>query len=236
MLGLRLGARAAAIAAILFVAACANTTQLRPQAATIAWSDATRKVLVMDVDIELGLLTAGGLVEPRADWTQAAKGFAEAETRRILGAKNVEPVFYDDVASLSDNPRDDQLVKLFNAVGRAILVHAYAKSPALPHKKSAFDWTIGEGAQTLRERFGADYALFSFVRDSYSSGSRQAMIFFGALLGVGIPGGVQQGFAALVDLRTGNIAWFNVLVSQGDLRTEGPARQSMENLLGKVPL
>ncbi len=89
----------------------------------------------------------------------------------------------------------------------------------------------------LRDEFGADYALFVFMRDSYASAGRVAVIAVAALLGVGMQGGVQLGFASLVDLRTGEVMWFNRLVSGvGDLRTPEPARQAIESLLTDVPL
>lgn len=49
-------------------------------------------------------------------------------------------------------------------------------------------------------------------------------MIFGLLLGVGLPGGVQVGFASLVDLET------------GDLRTLEPAKKTVENLLSGFPL
>jgi hypothetical protein len=42
-------------------------------------------------------------------------------------------------------------------------------------------------------------------------------------LKTGIMGGVQSGFASLVDLRTGDIVWFNQLGrATGDLRSRSP--------------
>jgi hypothetical protein len=49
-------------------------------------------------------------------------------------------------------------------------------------------------------------------------------------------GGIQVGFASLVDLDTGEVAWFNVLVNQtGDLRTAEPARIAVDSLLTDMP-
>ena len=122
-------------------------------------------------------------------------------------------------------------------MGRTILVHKYVPQLALPTKSEKFDWTLGPNAQELRETTGADYGLFVFIRDSYTSAGRAAVIVFAALLGVSVPGGYTAGFASLVDLNTGDVVWFNRLVSRsGDLRTAGPARDVINSLLAGIPL
>ena len=50
-------------------------------------------------------------------------------------------------------------------------------------------------------------------------------------------GSGQQGFATLVDLQTGDIIWFNRLVSiSGNLRSPEPAREVATKLLTELPL
>jgi hypothetical protein len=65
----------------------------------------------------------------------------------------------------------------------------------------------------MRDRYGADYALFIFVRDSYATADRKWVEVLGNLAGAHLDSAVQEGFASLVDLRTGNIVWFNRLIS-----------------------
>jgi hypothetical protein len=108
---------------------------------------------------------------------------------------------------------------------------------ALPTKAERFDWTLGTDVRQLKDEFAADYALFVYMRDSYASSGRVAVIVIGALLGATVSGGVQVGFSSLVDLRTGEVVWFNRLVSgTGDLRTPVPARRAVEILLADLPL
>jgi hypothetical protein len=58
------------------------------------------------------------------------------------------------------------------------------------------------------------------------------VIVVGALLGVGVQGGTQVGFASVVDLRTGDIVWFNRLLRpQGDLRTPEAAAETVRALV-----
>jgi hypothetical protein len=48
-------------------------------------------------------------------------------------------------------------------------------------------------------------------------------------------GGVQAAFASLVDLKTGQVVWFNFLASQtGDIRTADGAETMVTALLGKM--
>ncbi|TDI64474.1 MAG: hypothetical protein E2O90_09770 [Alphaproteobacteria bacterium] len=106
----------------------------------------------------------------------------------------------------------------------------------LPTKKDKFAWTMGPGTAYLKQKYGADYALFVFVRDSYSSSGRVAAIIFAALLGVQIQGGVQLGFSSLVDLNTGEVVWFNRLFrGTGDLRTPAGANETVGVLLSNFP-
>lgn len=196
------------------------------------------KVLVMPPDIQLFELTAGGLEEPRADWTQHAKQY-------FMDALHNKLETTEDATALYEPPLNDfeqahvhrQLTKLHETVGNAILLHDYLTYAVLPTKKDKFEWSLGRNVQSLRDRYYADYAMFIFIRDSYSSGGRAALIIGAALLGASLPGGQQRGFASLVDLKTGNIVWFNRLQREtGDLRKPAPARETMEYLLKGCPL
>jgi hypothetical protein len=116
-------------------------------------------------------------------------------------------------------------------------VHAYTPGFALPTKKDRFDWTLGDGAQRLRDAHDADYALFVYARDSFSSGGRVALNVALVLLGAGAHGGQQSAFASLVDLNDGSVVWFNVLRSTaGDLRDPKLAREAVDQLLDNSPL
>ena len=106
----------------------------------------------------------------------------------------------------------------------------------MPTKKNIFDWTLGDGTKAIKDFTGADYALFIHVNDSYSSGGRVVLQLAAALLGVGVNGGQQAGFASLIDLSNGNVVWFNYLQrGVGDLRTETPALITVELLLDSLP-
>ena len=57
-----------------------------------------------------------------------------------------------------------------------------------------------------------------------------------AILGVGITGGIQIGYASLVDLQTGQVIWFNQLArGTGDLREADSARETVDALFTGFP-
>jgi hypothetical protein len=102
------------------------------------------------------------------------------------------------------------------------------------------DWTLGQKAVEFGTAAQYDYALFLHARDSFSSGGRAALQVAGLLtcfVGVCMmpTGGQQIAFVSLVDLKTGQVAWFNFLYSEvGDIRTPEGAKQMVSMLLDKM--
>ncbi len=194
------------------------------------------RVLLMPPDVQLSLVTAGGMLEPKAEWTAEAKKHITTALRKQMQKHGANLVLYEepsgDPGKLGPHT---QLIKLHGAVGLSILVHKYG-GLRLPNKKDKFDWTLGRQVRIFGDEYGADYALFIYLRDSYTSAGRGAVIFAAALFGVVVPGGQQLGFASLVDLRTGDLVWFNLVArSSGDLRTLKAAGSSMNALLKDFP-
>ena len=192
------------------------------------------KVVVMPTDIELFSISGGGVLEPKADWTDAASRHFKAaliEKKKQLGVGTVD---------LSEKDADElaEVNTLHAAVARSIATHHFGPGILnLPTKEGKLDWSLGEAVKAIRQKSGADYALFSWIRDSYASAERVAAMIALALLGVGVGGGMQIGYASLVDLNTGQVVWFNrMLRGTGDLREAGPAKETLESLLDKFPV
>ncbi|MBL4690780.1 MAG: hypothetical protein JKY68_04870 [Rhodospirillales bacterium] len=204
----------------------------------LARPDPGIRVLLMPTDIELSELNAGGTPEPNAEWTAKAKKLVTAILNDKMSQLGAKFAFYE--LNESDFQIESNLVqlrKLHGAVGNAILVHKYVPIFELPSKKEQFDWTLGPKVKVLRNKYNADYALFLYIRDSYTSSGRAVAIFLAAaLLGVGLQGGTQIGFASLVDLDSGDIVWFNRLARGfGDLRERKPAEETVSVLLTDFP-
>ena len=222
---------------VLLSGCVAKTYQLSP---TLVQRDKSREILLMPMDVELSLLTAGGILEPQAEWTAKAQKNLEAAIEQEVEQSDIALLNYRETGHVTMATDEEQyrlqLMKLHEVVGYSILLHHYNTPFALPGKQGGFDWGLGQEAQFLKEKYGADYALFVFVRDSYTSSGRMVVLLIGAALGVGIPGGSQVGFASLVDLETGDIVWFNRLISNtGDLRTLEAAAESVKQLLANLP-
>ena len=200
---------------------------------------AGKRILIMDPDIELSALTAGGLQEPNALWTSAAKGYVTEITAQYLQKLGHTVTLYKDGANNVDTKTGQDLINLHEAVGQSVFLYQYEGLFQLPTKKNGnFNWKLGKTAKQLKDGYGADLGLFVYLRDSYSSGSRIAAQFLmAALFGAHIPGGQQVGFVSLVDMNTGDIMWFNRLYSTtGDLRTFGAAFNATDALLEDLPL
>jgi len=190
-------------------------------------------VVLVEPDIELYELLAGGAPEPRKAWTDAARQLYPRAAREKLTAQGIalRPDFALP-ADVGPDHRLRQLELLNRAVSISILQYGRTGS-RLRSKHGRFDWSLGPGVAELRQATGADYALFTYIRDSYTSGGRAAMRVIGfLLLGGDIGGGTQIGLASLVDLRTGQVVWHNLLLDQtGDLRDAAGANETADDLL-----
>ena len=216
---------------------CAQTTAFKSKSAIEGKVDAS-VVLLVEPDVQLSLLTAAGLNEPHAEWTELGKKNILNALNAFMSERNASLIAYRQPQGDPDKSyRHNQILKMHQAVGVSILNHKYNEMLALPTKADRFDWTLGPDTRLLKEEHGADYALFIYLRDSYATAGRAAVIAVGALFGVAVQGGRQVGFASLVNLDTGEVTWFNLLFNEtGDLRTPEPARLAVDSLLTDVPL
>lgn len=226
--------RIAVILVFLLVFSGCATTQNVQQIDRLESVRDNPRVILMPPDIRYYLLTAGGVAEPHAEWTEAAQAnftvaiedFAETIgtdltiiDRDNLGATHIE---YE---------------KLHSAVGLTILQHQFGmfKLPSKGHGE-VFDWSLGPGISALADEHDADYGLFVYYRDYQASGGRIAFAILAAAAGVGVATGSEHGFASLVDLRTGDIVWFNVVnAGSGELRNEAGAAATVNTLFRDIP-
>ncbi|MFL6751945.1 MAG: hypothetical protein ACJ8D5_09090 [Sphingomicrobium sp.] len=239
---------ALALAATVPMSACVQTKQYADVQFTPPQGD--YKLLVLRPDVTVGSLTTGGMVEPRADWTEQARssivGALQAQQAarggkvKILARRNELPgVSADEVAEVE---------RLFYAVGQSIVLHKYL-GEYLPTKRGkGLDWTLGEDAVSLGQKSGYDYALFLHAEDQVASTGRVMLGVLGAagcLVGFCYPnvgGATQLDYAGLVDLKTGEVVWFNVVqasseipgIKFGELRTPQGAAQMVDRLLGRM--
>lgn len=233
--------RALLLFALLACAGTASATK-RHGVATDANGQPVRisgSVVVIEPNIELSEVLAGGVEEPRKEWSEHARHLYPDEVHRHLEAGGVKVVpDYDVPDTLPPETRLGQILRLNEAVSLSILAYSSPGTQLATKPHDRLDWTLGPGVEELHKITGADYALFSYIRDSYTSSGRRALrIASLLLLGGDIGGGQQVGVITLVDLHTGRVVWFNYLARQhGDLRDEAGARKTVQDMLVGLPL
>lgn len=196
-------------------------------------------VVMIEPDIELSEVLAGGVQEPRQAWSEAARRlYPEAVKNRISSNRVKQLPDFMIPKDLEPSSRLGQVIRLNYAVASSILISTAPGGQLATKKNKQLDWSFGPGVEEIRKQTGADYALFTYVRDSYTSGGQAALRVIGfLLLGGDIGGGQQIGVTTLVDLRTGQVVWFNFLAKQtGDLRDEKGAAATAESMLKGFPL
>ena len=199
------------------------------------------KIVVMRPDVAVDLLTAGGMLERREDWTNAARDNVLASLQALQARRGSKTrVAITRGSAGGDDATVTELNQLHAVVGQSVLMHKFSPQSELPTKEGVFDWTLGEIAVQYGRESGYDYALFLYARDSFSSSGRvalQAVGYLACMVGVcAVPqGGSQTAFASLVDLKTGELVWFNYMKSpEGDIRTQEGADVLVWTLLDSM--
>ena len=208
------------------------------------------KLLVLRPDVTVGALTTGGMIEPRADWTDQARSSIVAALQSQQAGRGGHVLIVQHRNELPGVPEQElaDVERLTAAVDESIVLHKYL-GDYLPTKRGrGLDWTIGDDAVQLGRKTGYDYALFLHAEDQVASTGRIVLGVLGAagcIVGFCAPnigGATQLDYASLVDLKTGEVVWFNVVragsevpgIKFGDLRTPQGAEQMVERLLGRM--
>ena len=237
-----------ALLAGVCLSACVQTRQFAD--VQFAPPQGDYKLLVMRPDVSVGSVTTGGMVEPRADWTETSRANLLAALRAQQASRGGNVLVLDRRDSLPGVSADiiAELERLHNAVGNSIALHKYMGHELPTKRHKGLDWTLGEDAVALGQKSGFDYALFMYAEDSFASTGRvalQVLGIAGCFVGFCAPnvgGGGEFAYASLVDLRTGKVVWFNVLdassqvagIKMGDIRTPAGAAQMVDRLLARM--
>lgn len=208
------------------------------------------KLLVLRPDVTVSSLTTGGMAEPRADWTEQARTSIIAALRAQQAARGGQVTIVERRNALSGIGEQElaEMERLSAVVSESIVLHKYL-GQWLPTKQGkGLDWTVGQAAINVGRKTGHDYALFLHAEDEVASGGRIALGVLGVagcFVGFCVPnvgGATQLNYASLVDLKTGEVVWFNVVkassqvpgIKFGDLRTPQGAAQMVDRLLNRM--
>lgn len=239
---------AAAVALSVTLAACVQTRQFADVQFTPPQGD--YDLLVLRPDVTVGSVTTGGMTEPRADWTEQARANIVAALKAQQAARGGKVLVAERRADIRGVDPDTvaEVERLNYAVAQSIVLHKYL-GVYLPTKRGkGLEYTLGREAVEFGRKTGFDYMLFLHSEDSFASTGRvvlQVIGIAGCFVGFCVPnigGGGQLAYASLVDLKTGEVVWFNVLkagtqiagVKMGDIRTPEGAAQMVDRLLGRM--
>lgn len=239
---------AGAAAASLSLSACVQTRQIADLQFTPPQGD--YKLLVLRPDINVGSITTGGVVEPRADWTEQARANVVNALREQQAARGGKTMVLERRDALPGVPAEQvaDVERLNAAVSQSIALHKYLGYNLPTKRRRELEWTLGQEAVNFGRKTGYDYAMFLYAEDSFASTGRvalQVLGIAGCFIGFCAPnvgGGGQLAYASLVDLKTGDVVWFNVLqagtqvagIKMGDIRSPEGAAQMVERLLGRM--
>ncbi len=234
--------KAVAVAAGLVL--CADAAQAQERSATKQGfelpANSGKKILILRPSISVGAQSTAGMFEPNGEWTEQAKANLQAALAKVqssLGnAVIVAPEAYgEDAQALQEH------MQLFAAVSDAVIRYQFFVGNRLPTKKrdnknAVFDWSLGKGVTNLPGAKDADYGLFLFTKDAYGSTGRKMLQLFAAVGGISVKSGVHQGYAGLVDLRTGDLLWLNADAEMGgDVREPDGSEKRIQQLLEDFP-
>lgn len=245
---MRKPAIAVAAALSLASAACVQTHQYADLQFTPPQGD--YKLLVLRPDVSVGSVTTGGLTEQRADWTDTARAnlvTALKAQQAERGGKALIVEHRNEVPGV-DADTVANLERLNSVVDESIILHKYLGYYLPTKRRKGLEYTLGQDAVDFGRKTGFDYMLFLHAEDSFASKGRialQVLGVAGCFIGFCAPnigGGGQLAYASLVDLHTGEVVWFNVLmtgtqvagINMGDIRTPEGASQMVVRLLGRM--
>ncbi len=236
-----------ALTAVSSLAGCVQTKQYADLQFIPPQGD--YRLLVLRPDVSVGSVTTGGVVEQRADWTEAARTVIVTALRNQQGGRGGRLFIAERRNSVPEADAETvaELERLNFAVDQAIAEHKYGGQYLPTKRRMGLDYTLGDDAIAFGRTTGFDYMLFLHAEDQVASTGRVAMQILGVagcFIGFCAPSGGsgQLAYASLVDLRSGEVVWFNVLqtgsqipgMGFGDIRTQAGADQMVERLLGRM--
>jgi hypothetical protein len=208
-------------------------------------------VSILPPEVKVYQIDAGGVREEIAEWsTQARTNVVSALNNELRTNMKTEVKIVSEESLIEEKERAEDARALYAAVSAMILLHTYPNpnSPGqlFEEKLKNFDYSLGTEMGGLAK--GADLLLFLDAQDHVWTAGRQALQALGVILGVGA--GVATGVviipvmsggtnvrAALVDSRTGDVLWINIVGSGAgkDLRDWASAKEMVGQLFKDFP-
>jgi hypothetical protein len=198
-----------------------------------------KKVVVLPVNVEVLEVTAGGVKEEVPEWSaEASRSVVQAISNHIKTSKNLQQVPAPDLSSQQGGNVDEHL-----ALYKLVVNTSTSLDFGWKHKIRRFDYGIGPGLDSLRQKTGADAAIMVYGRDYVSTAGRKARAVAGNIPIVsaftGPPPELGHSFIhlGLVDLKTGDLLWMNSEFRKGttNLREYADASKMIKNIFRWYP-
>jgi hypothetical protein len=96
-------------------------------------------LIVMRPDVQVGSVTAGGMIEPRAEWTEQARANllkALTQQQASRGGRTIIAETRASIAGFAPEAVAD-LERLHSAVGNSIAIHKYFLETSFPQSAAA---------------------------------------------------------------------------------------------------
>jgi len=187
-------------------AGAAVTTVVEPTAA-----DTQRIARVVLLPVEFSVFQRGvSGMEVIPDWTEKARtNIAAAASTVLMERANLELVAMPELS-----PEETQQLREHLALVRTFMAQIdqldAAKEAAWQGRKPGLDRRIGHGLDFLREKTGADFAVYiDGAQAKQSGGSVFSQIALAAVGVISIGGGGTYIRASVLDLEAGLLRWFN---------------------------
>jgi hypothetical protein len=225
---------------ILVLTGCASAP--RTAAGSFQFLEPHHRLLVMPPYLQIGSVTAKVEFVPNVEWhEQAVANISQALQARWQDRSVPAQILETPVAQPNLQVLIDELLELSRPVSSAIFLHSYHEE--LPTKAKRLDWSMGEKAKALGELSGHDYALFIVGYSYFGTVGLTALSAGVTVLSCGATpiciimagAGPQRTYASLVDLKTGQIVWFNYRSEDfGDFRSFERTGITMERVLATL--
>lgn len=167
-----------------------------------------KRIVMLPVEFTVYQKSVAG-VEAVPDWTETAK--------YALGDAAIQMLQQDDRFRVVALPEFDgetqgllrEHVELFKIIGNTVTSMLQYGGKAWAEKRTNFDYTLGDGLGFLADAAGADYAFMIAGAQVAQTGGAVFLEFLAAAAGAYGGGGGTFVFAGIVDLRNGDVKWFN---------------------------
>ena len=142
------------------------------------------KVLLVQPEILLHEVSAGGVVEKVDEWSKQASDHAAYALTLSSGNKGLFEVVQPGPLSPEDKAALDDYSALYALVATSAYGAQQSPYSAWRQRAAEFDYTLGPGLLEFAERNHVDAAVFLVGTDYISTAGRKAAIGFGIALGV----------------------------------------------------